>query len=197
MISEDIKTEISQYSEGQLFCITDFVNYASYDTVKKTLQRIEKSGEIIRIIDGIYLKPKYSKLLKKAVPASIPDVANMIAKKFAWTIVPSGDTALNVLHLSTQVPACYEYLSDGPYRDYEIYGMKLNFKHTSSRTISKISEKSSLVIQYFKKLGKENITDEILITLRNSLSDEEKTLLLSECKLAPAWIYEYIKKIGA
>ena len=106
-----IKEYLSQAQEGSLFSINELVNYASYDTAKNILQRMEKNGEIVRVIDGIYSKPKFSKLLNKNVPSSIPDVANKIAEKFAWNIIPSGDIALNMLHLSTQVPACYEYLS--------------------------------------------------------------------------------------
>ena len=110
--TSEIKKHLSQAQEGSLFSINELVNYASYGTAKKVLQRMEKNGEIVRVIDGIYSKPKFSKLLNKNVPSSIPDVANKIAEKFAWNIIPSGDIALNMLQLSTQVPACYEYLSN-------------------------------------------------------------------------------------
>ena len=191
-----IKEYLSQAQEGSLFSINELVNYASYGTAKKILQRMEKNGEIVRVIDGIYSKPKFSKLLNKNVPSSIPDVANKIAEKFAWNIIPSGDIALNMLHLSTQVPAYYEYLSNGPYREYEIYGMKLKFKHTTNRLLGGMSSKSALVIQAFKTLGEENITSNVLQTLKEVLTDDEKKALLDECKRVPAWIYEYIKKIG-
>ena len=125
------------------------------------------------------------------------DVANKIAEKCAWNIIPSGDIALNMLHLSTQVPACYEYLSNGPYREYEIYGMKLKFKHTTNKLLAGMSSKSALIIQAFKSLGEENITPEVLQTLNNILTADEKMALLDECKRVPSWIYEYIKKIGA
>ena len=78
-----IKEYLSQAQEGSLFSINELVNYASYGTAKKILQRMEKNGEIVRVIDGIYSKPKFSKLLNKNVPSSIPDVANKIAEKFA------------------------------------------------------------------------------------------------------------------
>ena len=195
--TSEIKKHLSQAKEGYLFSINEMLNYASYDTAKKVLQRMEKNGDIVRVIDGIYSKPKFSKLLNKNVPSSIPDVANKIAEKFAWNIIPSGDVALNMLHLSTQVPACYEYLSNGPYREYEIYGMKLKFKHTTNRLLGGMSSKSALVIQAIKSLGEENITADVLQTLKEVLSEEDKMALLDECKRVPAWIYEYIKKIGA
>ena len=74
--------------------------------------------------------------------------------------------------------------------------MKLKFKHTTNRLLGGMSSKSALVIQAFKTLGEENITSNVLQTLKEVLTDEEKKALLDECKRVPAWIYEYIKKIG-
>ena len=78
--TSEIKNHLSQAKEGYLFSINEMLSYASYDTAKKVLQRMEKNGEIVRVIDGIYSKPKFSKLLNKNVPSSIPDVANKIAE---------------------------------------------------------------------------------------------------------------------
>ena len=104
-ISDSIKSTISQMKAGQLFSIKDFTDITSYETAKKTLQRMEKEGSIVRVVDGLYSKPKISKRLNKPVPVSVSDVAEKLAEKFSWHIVPSGNTALNQLHLSTQVPA--------------------------------------------------------------------------------------------
>lgn len=194
--TEAIRNFLTQAEDGALFSINELLDYASYENAKKIVQRLEKNGEVVRIIEGIYSKPKISKLLNKPVPISLNDVASKIAEKFAWNIIPSGDTALNMLHLSTQVPACYEYLSDGPYREYEVYGMKLNFKHTTKRNIEGLSAKSALVIQSLKTLGASNITEGTLETLKTVLSEEEKRALITECRRAPTWIYELIKKIG-
>ncbi|MCF0241758.1 MAG: hypothetical protein HUK25_03925 [Treponema sp.] len=196
-ISDSIKSTISQMKAGQLFSIKDFTDITSYETAKKTLQRMEKEGSIVRVVDGLYSKPKISKLLNKPVPVSVSDVAEKLAEKFSWHIVPSGNTALNQLHLSTQVPACYEYLSDGPYREYEIYGMKLNFKHTCNSMISEMSTKTALVIQALKKLGQENITYDIIQTLKQNLLQEEKAALIKESVNVPVWIKEYVQIIGS
>ena len=59
---------------------------------------------IRRIMDGVYEKSIYSKLLKEYIPANPDAVAYAIARSFRWTIAPCGDVALNKLGLSTQVP---------------------------------------------------------------------------------------------
>ena len=56
-ISDSIKSTISQMKAGQLFSIKDFTDITSYETAKKTLQRMEKEGSIVRVVDGLYSKP--------------------------------------------------------------------------------------------------------------------------------------------
>ena len=46
-------------------------------------------------------------------------MAHALARKFNWRIQPSGDAALNLLGLSTQVQGRWIYLSDGPGRELE------------------------------------------------------------------------------
>ena len=46
--TSEIKNHLSQAKEGYLFSINEMLNYASYDTAKKVLQRMEKNGEIVR-----------------------------------------------------------------------------------------------------------------------------------------------------
>jgi hypothetical protein len=48
-------------------------------------------------------------LLNEFVPPNPNKVAKAIADNFGWTIVPIGDNALNILGLSTQVVAVWEF----------------------------------------------------------------------------------------
>ena len=50
-----------------------------------------------------------------------------LARSYHWTIAPCGNTALNLLGLSTQVTAVWSYISDGPYETYELNSTKLEF----------------------------------------------------------------------
>ena len=42
-----------------------------------------------------------------------------LAHSYHWTIAPCGNTALNLLGLSTQVTAVWSYISNEPYKTYE------------------------------------------------------------------------------
>ena len=90
---------------AQFFPLSDFADIADTNTVRSALYRLVKDNILRRIINGIYEKPKYSKLLDEYVAADPAAVAQALARSYHWTIAPCGNTALNLLGLSTQVAA--------------------------------------------------------------------------------------------
>lgn len=181
--------------EGSVFTTVDFADVIENSRVGVILSRLEEDGVIRRVMRGIYDKPVYNDFLKEYIAPSPSLVAEALARNFGWTIVPCGDTALNILGLSTQVPAAWSYVSDGTYKEYTYDNTTIKFKRTTNKEISKLSYKTALVVQALKALGKDNIDDTIINKLKNDLTDEEKTTALLEAKAATSWIYEYIKQI--
>lgn len=101
-----------------------------------------------------------------------------------------------MLGLSTQVPAVWLYVSDGPYKIYEADGMTLKFKHTDNKNeIINISNKTALVVQALKALGKGNVTDKELRSISKLLTENEKAQMLVEAMRVTAWVYELMRKI--
>ena len=190
-----IEDRIRNSPKGTIFVTSDFTDLASLDAANKALLRLEKAGLIRRIIFGVYEYPEYNEFLGEYVEPSPDMVAHTLARKFGWTIVPCGDTALNMLGISTQVPAVWLYVSDGTYKEYTYGNTVIRFKRTTNKEISKISYKTALVIQALKALGKENITNEIINQIASVTTDEEKTAMFAEAKYATAWIYDVIKEI--
>ena len=186
---------INQAKPESVFVASDFSHIAPINTIRQCLSRLEKSQQIVRIMRGVYYQPAYSELLQEYEAPSPYHVAMSIARNFGWTIAPSGAAALNMLGLSTQVPARWSFVSDGPYRSFSFGNITIEFKHCSSKEISGMSHKTALVIQAIKALGKENIDEENLQKIRRSLSVEEKIALLEEARRTTAWIYEAIKKV--
>lgn len=181
--------------DGSVFTTVDFADVIENSRVGVILSRLEEDGVIRRVMRGIYDKPVYNDFLKEYIAPSPSLVAEALARNFGWTIVPCGDTALNILGLSTQVPAAWSYVSDGTYKEYTYDNTTIKFKRTTNKEISKLSYKTALIVQALKALGKDNIDDTIINKLKNDLTDEEKTTALLEAKAATSWIYEYIKQI--
>lgn len=191
----EIKNRISASENGSVFVAADFADITDKKTASVGLARLEADGVIKRVLRGVYYKPEYSDFLKEYI-APVPDnVAHAIARNFGWTIVPCGDTALNLLALSTQVPAVWLYVSDGAYKEYSYDNTVIRFKRTTNKDISKFSYKTALTVQALKALGKDKVDETVLKKLRKLLSAEEKAAMLNEAKIATSWIYEYIKQI--
>ena len=192
---QEIRARILAAADGAVFVAPDFADIADTATIRQGLKRLYQSGIIRRIIRGIYEKPKYSKLLDEYVAADPDAVAKALARCYHWTIAPCGNTALNLLGLSTQVTAVWSYISDGPYKTYEWNSTKLEFKHRTNKEITGLSYMTSLVIQALKTLGRTNVTPEIIQTLSEKLSEDEKQACLKEATEATDWVYDTIRKM--
>lgn len=190
-----IKQRILNAENGTVFVAVDFVDLTDRTTVSVCLTRLENENIIQRILRGVYYKAEYNEFLQEYVVPNPDKVAHALARNFGWTIVPCGDTALNILGLSTQVPAAWSYVSDGTYKEYTYDNTTIKFKRTTNKEISKLSHKTALVVQALKSFGKDNIDDSIINKLKNDLTAEEKATALLEAKAATSWIYEYIKQI--
>ena len=192
---QEIRARILAAEDGAVFVAPDFADIADTATIRQGLKRLYQSGIIRRIIRGIYEKPKYSKLLDEYVAADPDAVAKALARCYHWTIAPCGNTALNLLGLSTQVTAVWSYISDGPYKTYEWNSTKLEFKHRTNKEITGLSYMTSLVIQALKTLGRTNVTAEIRQTLSEKLSEDEKQACLKEATESTDWVYDTIRKM--
>lgn len=192
---QEIRERILAAEEGSIFSTSDFADIADTNTVRSALYRLVQDKILRRVIKGIYEKPKYSKLLDEYVAPDPDAVAKALARSYHWTIAPCGNTALNMLGLSTQVTAVWSYISDGPYKTYEWNSTKIEFKHRTNKEITGLSYMTALVIQALKTLGKANVTQEVVETLSSKLSDTDKAALLKEGSESTDWVYDTIRQI--
>jgi len=194
-VTIEIKNRIDAMNPGDIMMTSDFADLSSITTVRKCLGRCADEGLIRRVFDGVYEKPKYSKFLKEFLPTDPEKVAYALARTYHWSIAPCGDIALNKLGLTTQVPTVWSYVSDGPYRDFQWDNIQLKFKHKANREISMLSQQTVLLVEAIRALGKERITADIIVQLRNKLPDRDKKIILVEATTCSEWIYETIRKV--
>ena len=155
-----------------------------------------KEKKIRRVSRGIYDYPKYSELLQKELSPDIEQVARAIGRKFNWRIAVSGESALNILNLSTQIQAKYIYLSDGPNKNYKLFNdVEIEFKKSVLKDIGFKYKESSLIVQALKSLGKEHITDEIIEKIKEQIETKMYEKILKDTQSTTVWVYEIIKQI--
>lgn len=213
-IENKIVSRIYGRGRGWAFGANDFAADFGRSTVDWALYKLVASGTIRRVYRGVYDYPKYSELLRQPLSPDFDQVAQAFARKFNWRIQPSGDAALNLLGLSTQVPGRLVYLSDGPNREYEIGGDRdddgdsgngashftLAFKKSALKDVGFKYRESGLLVQALKALGKERIDDTVIATLHKHFErfdEATRKRVLRDTVTATGWVYDAIKRVCA
>lgn len=184
-----------QRGRGWAFSQSDLVDLATRDAIDKALARLAEKSAIRRIQRGLYDYPRRSELLGEPMGPDIHQVARALARKFNWRIQPGGAAALSLIGLSTQVPARYLYLSDGPDRAYTLGTTTLAFKHQALKDTGFRHEESAVVVQALKALGEKQVSDEVIERIRAWLPAQKRQAVLKDTRGVTGWVYEAIKRI--
>lgn len=192
-IEAKILAQIKALPEGELLLPADFSELGSSEAVRLSLFRLENEGVITRVAQGIYVRPKISKLIGPLTP-SAEEVAEAIAKRDRIRTVPTGSYALNALGLSTQVPMNIVLLTDGSPREIKVGKRTIKFKKTTPKNLLAKGKISRLVIQALKEIGNGKVTKEEERKILELLKKEDEKDLKHDIALAPVWIQKIIKK---
>ncbi|WP_026725230.1 DUF6088 family protein [Flavobacterium sasangense] len=192
-VEKQIEKSIKSKPKGVLIIPDDYMDYGSSDAVRKALDRLENKQIIVRVAQGIYVRPKISKLIGPLVP-SAEEVAEAIAKRDRIRTIPTGSYALNALGLSTQVPMNIVLLTDGSPREIKVGKRKIRFKKTTPKNLLAKGKISRLVIQALKEIGNGKVTTEEEIKIIGLLKKEDTKDLLHDIALAPVWIQKIMRK---
>ncbi len=194
--AKKIECSIENYGRGRIFFADDFVSMGSAENIRQALGRFTKSEKIVRVANGIYCYPEIDdKLGLGVLMPSFDQIANAIAERSHVRIVPTGDYALNVLGLSTQVPMNYVYLTDGSPRKVEITGGRgIVFKKTAPKNLSFKNRLAMLVTSALKSIGRDNVTQEQVSQIEQLLRKEDEEAVLADLALMPIWIRKIVTK---
>ena len=191
--AELIEKRIKSKAKGTIFFPADFTDLGTSEAIRLHLFRLEKEGLIKRISQGIYVRPRESKLLGTLTP-SAEEVANSIAKRDRIRCIPTGSYALHALGLSTQVPMKIVLLTDGSSRVIHIGNRTITFKKTTPKFLLAKGKISGLVIQAVKEIGKDNMSKEEEQRILYLLKKESLKNLAHDITLAPVWIQKIMQK---
>lgn len=152
---DQLKHLIDTMPVGHLFVASDFQTVDNTAAIHVYIIRLVKQGYLIKQNRGLYQKPNFNPRLNTMIAPSLLEIAETIARNNNWTIIPSGEAALNGLGLSTQIPNTLTFVSTGPNKTYTIHNRKIVFKH-SFRTHELMSEhrKVAIAFQALRTLGK-------------------------------------------
>jgi hypothetical protein len=172
---------------------SDYLFYGTSMAIQKSLERLAEKQVIVRVAQGIYVRPKISKLIGTMLP-SAEEVAQAIAKRDRIRTVPTGSYALNALGLSTQVPMNIVLLTDGSPREIRVGKRKIKFKKTTPKNLLAKGKISRLVIQALKEIGNGKVTEDEEQKIIALLKKEDVKNLKHDITLAPVWVQKIMKR---
>lgn len=192
-VSQIVRKRVKYIDKGKLFTINDFEDLNNDSLVTRTLSRMQNEGVIVRVATGIYMNPQKTQF--GILYPSIDQVAKKIAERDKAQIMPTGDTALNLLGFSTQVPTNAVYITNGAKRKVKVGERNIIFKNTVQKNFQFKGELLPLIIIALKELGENSVTDEIknkITKLISKSNTEERNTIMHDLYLAPVWIKELL-----
>ena len=184
-ISQTIRDRIKNIKAGELFTISDFEDVNNDNLVTRTLSRMQNEGTIVRVATGIYMNPKNTQF--GILYPTLDQIAQKIAERDRAQIMPTGDTALNILGFSTQVPMNAVYITNGAKRKVKVGERNIIFKNVIQKNF-----------QFKGKLGESRVTNEIKNKITNLISEsktDERATMMHDLYLSPVWIKELLLPI--
>lgn len=179
---------------GWCFTPKDFLDLGSPSAIWQTLSRLEKKGTIRKLMRGVYDYPEKNTFLEGYASPDPDRVARTLARSNSWNIIPDGTTALNLLGLSTQIPAEWCYLTDGQNRRYEMDAVRIVFRKRANKEAAELSRDAAILVQAIKALGKDSIDERVVEKLSEYLPASSWPKIIRECRYVTGWILDVLKQ---
>ena len=197
-IVDEIESKINESEAGSLFFVTDFANGGNDVFISRLLSEFAEQGLLCRLAKGIYYKPVMTKF--GVLMPDVQELVKAIARRDKAQVLPTGETAANMLGLSTQVPLNYVYLTSGSARKIMVGKKTVTFKRCVPKNFACQSMFLAVLIQAMKAIGQERLTDEHCVIIKGLLMKNLPIESLDvDMKNAPLWVrhmvYNIIKEI--
>ena len=88
------------------------------------------------------------------------------------------------------------FLTDGRSRRVQLGRQQIMLKHTTPRQMATAGRISGTVIQALRWLGRDNVDDKVVSTLRRRLSDADKRQLQQDLRYAPTWVGDVMRQVA-
>lgn len=185
-VTESILKRIKRMPKGRPFVQTVFEQAGSRSAVNKALSRMVLKGTLERVVRGVYMRPKFSQYTGKRVRANPISVLEAVARARSETIQIHGVEAVRRLGLSVQVQVLPTFYTSGSTREIRIGNAVVRLRHASLQRLQQAGTRIGTALTAFLYLGKNEMNEQVVRKITNSLSDGELNRLM-ECKM-PKWL---------
>ena len=180
--------------EGAPLCPSALLHLGTRAAVDQALSRLARRGRLMRICQGVYMRPIETRF-GKCAPA-IEKVIASLSELWGEVIVPCGGGAANVLGLTTQVPVRMVYVTSGPDRRLWFGARQVVLRHAPRWQLVAPNRLAGMIVRALAWLGPMEVEDG-LERLVPRISAEDLAELASVRAVLPAWLAQPISRLVA
>ena len=186
-LPERIMEHAEAMSEATPICPTALLHLGQRAAVGQALSRLARSGRLMRICQGVYMRPIQTRFGLRA--PSLEKALGALSTLWGETIVPNGGDAANWLGLTTQNAVRSVYLTSGPNRLLHFGKHPVELRHAPRWQLASPHLTAGVVIRAIAWLGPDEI-EESLDAVLPTLSGEDLNELAAARAVMPTWMAE-------
>jgi hypothetical protein len=190
-IAETILSEAKTLPEGALISAKEFLHLGNRDAVDQALKRLKERKELMRLYQGVYVRPVKTRFGTRAPAAE--KVIERFAATRAETVVAHGAAAANSLGLTTQVPTKLVYLTSGKSRRLKLGAQIVEMKHAPQWMLLP-SHRAGEAVRALAWIG-ERRAAEALTALKPNLPQSTVNELIAVRPALPGWLSKSIGQV--
>ncbi len=150
-LSKRIVEHACSLPEAMPICAGALLHLGNRAAVDQALSRLARSGRLMRICQGVYMRPVETRFGPCA--PSVDKALNALADLWNETIVPCGGAAAHVLGLTTQIPVRSVYLTSGRGRRLRFGNLAVELRHAPRWQLTAPRRRAGEIIRALAWLG--------------------------------------------
>jgi hypothetical protein len=195
-----IISRVQSGPQNNVWTPADFLDLGSRDAVDKALQRLVASNCIRRIDRGLYDKPGYNRLTRKANAPDPRRVIDAVARRDQIRILVDGMTAANDLGLTNAVPAKIVVHTDARLRAIHLGNLTITFKPTAASKLFWAGRPAMRLVQALHWLRDTTDLPTLAVQVRALLrrlpdADAVRADLADGMPTLPAWMQDLLRPL--
>ena len=188
-VSKRIATYTRSLPEATPICAGALLHLGNRTAVDQALSRLARAGRLMRICQGVYMRPVETRFGPCA--PNVDEALDALANLWNVTIVPCGGAAAHVLGLTTQIPVRPVYLTSGVGRRLRFGSLHVELRHAPRWQLAAARRPAGEVIRALSWLGPAEVRA-ALQTVLPRLSPEDVSDLAEARATMPHWMAEAV-----
>ena len=187
---ELIRSIIKKIPRGKIFFSESISTTWTPKNTNHLLSQLVKTGDIVRIRRGMYVRPRKSRYLQAyVITPNADEIVKAISKKTGEVISTYAAAALNYVGLSTQIQINPIYYTTGRSRDIKSNRKRIiKLKYINPKKLIMPNSITCLVATALWSQGKDSISPLSIKKIHHRIGEEDFFEVLKHLDKMPLWM---------